>query len=196
MYNPFKLKSFRLNDQKSSQSSRSKAAIPKKILKATHSKRLIYTKGLSIQKFLYYMYYSHQKCSSYFINCDFISVKWLNERCGIDTQTVSIREFVIVENIRLFWLLDLTADFGVTAIRQVTHQISAERESKTRVTGVCTQLNFSYIFVIFLMYILYFYKLSPLPLLSSQFDKKGEKYLVNMYTIRSGKRKIFNADMY
>ena len=41
---------------------------------------------------------------------------------------VTIRELVVVENIRLICMLDLTTDFEFKTIRQVTHQISAERE--------------------------------------------------------------------
>ena len=50
---------------------------------------------------------------------------------GVEQGLVLPREFVMVENKRLVCLPDLTADFGVTTIRKVTHQISAEIKSKT-----------------------------------------------------------------
>ena len=47
------------------------------------------------------------------------------------------REFVLVENIRLVCLLDLTADFGVKTNEKLI--VSCERRAKLEFKAVCTQ---------------------------------------------------------
>ena len=49
----------------------------------------------------------------------------------IDIYTIqTFREFVIVENMRLVWLLDLTTNFEITTKRWFMLQISAARRRK------------------------------------------------------------------
>ena len=51
--------------------------------------------------------------------------------CGTLENLILIREFVIVENIRLVCLLDLTADFGVKTNAKLTPIFELREKSKT-----------------------------------------------------------------